>query len=88
VFGHVWQRPGLTRRERRLITVACVGIDDSPLPIMSHVGSALGSGDLSIDEMRELILHFSAYYGFAKAGQLDRTATDTWTRISAERQAR
>ncbi|WP_200811901.1 hypothetical protein [Streptomyces sp. 3213.3] len=22
VFGHVWQRPGLTRRERRIITVA------------------------------------------------------------------
>lgn len=35
VFGHVWQRPGLTRRERRIITVACVALDDSP------AGSAL-----------------------------------------------
>jgi len=84
VFGHVWQRPGLTRRDRRIITVACVGIDDSPLPILSHVGSALGSGDLTIEEMRELILHFCAYYGFPKGEQLDRTASEAWARISAQ----
>jgi len=85
VFGHVWQRPGLTRRERRLITVPCVGIDDSPLPIISHVGSALQSGDITLEEMRELVLHFSAYYGFAKGEHLDRTATDAWARITAQR---
>jgi 4-carboxymuconolactone decarboxylase len=87
VFGHVWQRPGLTRRDRRLITVACVGVDDAPMPILSHVGSALESGDLTIDEMRELILHFSAYYGFPKGEQLDRTASDAWARLSARREA-
>jgi 4-carboxymuconolactone decarboxylase len=87
VFGHVWQRPGLTRRERRLITVACVGIDDSPLPIQSHVGSALKSRDISLEEMRELVLQFSAYYGFAKGDCLDRTATQAWTRILEEEAA-
>jgi 4-carboxymuconolactone decarboxylase len=40
VFGHVWQRPGLSRRERRIITVASVAIDDAPTPLMSHVTSA------------------------------------------------
>jgi len=84
VFGHVWQRPGLTRRERRLITVPCVGIDDAPLPIISHVGSALQSGDITLDEMRELVLHFAAYYGVAKAERLDRTATEAWARITAD----
>jgi len=84
VFGHVWQRPGLTRRERRLITVPCVGIDDSPMPIQSHVGSALKSRDISIGEMRELVLQFAAYYGFAKAECLDRAATDAWARITEE----
>jgi 4-carboxymuconolactone decarboxylase len=87
VFGHVWQRPGLSRRDRRIITVACVGIDDSPMPIRAHVGSALESGDLTIEEMRELILHFSAYYGFPKGEQLDRTATEAWARIAARRDA-
>ena len=58
VFGHVWQRPGLGRRDRRFLTVACVGVDEAPLPILSHVGSALGSGDISKTEMDELILTF------------------------------
>jgi 4-carboxymuconolactone decarboxylase len=87
VFGHVWQRPGLTRRDRRLITLACVGVDDSPLPIQSHVTSALKSRDISIDEMRELTLQFAAYYGFAKGEHLDLTATRAWERILEEESA-
>jgi 4-carboxymuconolactone decarboxylase len=67
VFGHLWQRPGLTRRERRLITIPCVGVSDAMGPIWSHVTSALGSGDVSYDEMQELILQFSAYAGRPRA---------------------
>jgi 4-carboxymuconolactone decarboxylase len=77
VFGHVWQRPGLSRRDRRLITLACVGIDDSVMPIRSHVGSALQSGDISLGEMREVALQFSAYYGFAKGEFLSQVAEET-----------
>src|SRR5437763_1694519 len=47
VFGHLWLRPGLTRRERRLVTVPCVGVSDAMNPIWSHVTSALASGDLA-----------------------------------------
>ena len=46
VFGHLWLRPGLTRRDRRLITIPCVGVGDAIGPIWSHVTSALGSGDV------------------------------------------
>ena len=81
VFGHVWQRPGLSRRDRRLITLACVGIDDAVMPIRSHVGSALQSGDISLDEMREVVLQFSAYYGFAKGEFLSQVAEETWDRL-------
>jgi 4-carboxymuconolactone decarboxylase len=75
VFGHLWLRPGLTRRERRLITIPCVGVSDALGPIWSHVTSALGSGDVSYVEMQELILHFSAYAGEARAQALSDVAT-------------
>ena len=74
VFGHLWQRPGLTRRERRLITVPCVGVSDAIGPIHSHVTSALGSGDILYDEMHELILQFGVYSGVAKAQVLQDAA--------------
>ncbi len=74
VFGHLWSRPGLTRRERRLITIPCVGVSDALGPIWSHVTSALGSGDVSYDEMQELILQFSAYSGKSRAQPLHDVA--------------
>jgi 4-carboxymuconolactone decarboxylase len=74
----VWQRPGLTRHERRVITVACVAIDDSPIPLWSHVTSALHSGDITKEEMDEIVLHFAAYYGFAKAEALSDVAEKAW----------
>lgn len=67
VFGHLWLRPGLTRRERRLVTIPCVGVSDAIGPIWSHVTSALGSGDVTYDEMHELLLHFRAYSGTPRA---------------------
>jgi len=88
VFGHVWQRPGLSRRDRRLITVASVAIDDSPIPLQAHTGSALESGDISKPEMDELILHFSVYYGFAKGEALRQAAEEAWARITAKTPAR
>ncbi len=80
VFGHVWMRPGLTRRERRIITVACVAIDDSPIPLSTHVTTALHSGDLTKEEMDEIVLQFSAYYGFAKGEALSEVAQAAWAR--------
>ena len=75
MFGHLWRRPGLTRRERRLITVPCVGVSDAIGPIWSHVTSALGSGDITPREMEELILHFRAYAGTPRAEVLEGMAS-------------
>ncbi len=78
VFGHVWMRPDLARRDRRFVTVACVGVDEAPIPIQSHVGSALKSGDLTKTEVDELILQFRAYDNDARADILQATADAAW----------
>lgn len=74
VFGHVWLRPGLTRRERRLITIPCVGVSDAMNPIRSHVTSALGSGDISWAEMQDLIVNFRAHSSEHRADVLRNVA--------------
>ncbi len=78
VFGHVWQRPGLGRRDRRFLTVACVGVDEAPIPILSHVGSALGSGDITKTEMDELIVTFRAYDNDVRADALQAAVGTPW----------
>ena len=85
VFGHVWMRPDLGRRDRRFVTVACVGVDEAPIPIQSHVGSALKSGDLSKAEMDELILQFRAYDNDARADVLQATADGAWAEQQVSR---
>ena len=84
VFGEMWLRPGLARKERRLITVACVAFQDAPFPIISHVYAALKSRDLSFGEMEELILHFAAHYGWPKAAHLSRVAAEQKQRVTQE----
>lgn len=85
VFGHVWQRPGLSRRDRRFVTVASVGVDEAPVPIRAHVGSALKSGDISKEEMDELIVHFRCYDNDIRADVLQETADAVWAEVQASR---
>ena len=52
----------------------------------THVAAALHSGDITKEEMDEIVLHFSAYYGFAKGEAFQEAAdagqatmrTSTW----------
>ncbi len=72
IFGSVWTRPGLTRKERRLITLATVAMTGSSLAINSHVNTGLQSGDITPEEMMELVIHFAHYGGWPRAVVLHR----------------
>jgi 4-carboxymuconolactone decarboxylase len=67
VLGEVWSRPGLTRKERRLITITAVASAGAQVALGAHVNGAVESGDLSVEELRELVLHFAAYQGYPRA---------------------
>jgi len=84
VFGEVWQRPHLSVRDRRMMTDAAVGVDDAIIPIRSHVYAALKSGDVTLDEMLELVLHFAVYSGWPKASFLNQVVAESWARIESE----
>jgi 4-carboxymuconolactone decarboxylase len=71
VFSEMWTRPGLTRKERRFITLACVAAAGQAVPVKAHVKAALESGDLSLDEMKEFILHFAVYSGWPLASSVE-----------------
>jgi 4-carboxymuconolactone decarboxylase len=83
VFGHLWQRPALTTRERRFITVPCVVLGNARIPIWSHVGSALDSGDLSLDDIREVVATIAAHASFERAQRAQQEVDAAWERISA-----
>jgi 4-carboxymuconolactone decarboxylase len=84
VFGELWDRPGLSRRDRRWITLACVGAAAVDTPIEQHVYAALASGDITRDEMQEFILHFAYYSGWPRASALERAYSMSVGRLDAD----
>ena len=70
VFGEMWRRGVLTPRDRRFITLACVGAAGAGTPIETHVWAALNSDDLTYAEFDEFVLHFGTQLGWPKASVL------------------
>jgi 4-carboxymuconolactone decarboxylase len=66
LFGDVWKRPGLSPRDRSLITVAALvaGYRTNELPF--HLKKALENG-VTKDELIELITHLAFYSGWPTA---------------------
>lgn len=67
LFGQIWTRPGLTMKERRLISLSIASAVGSRLGFAAHLRGALESGDLSEHEIWEWLIHFTQYAGYPKA---------------------
>jgi 4-carboxymuconolactone decarboxylase len=65
-WGEIWERPGLTRRERSLITLAMLVALNREPEFRMHIRAALNNG-VTIEEIRELLLHAGIYCGLPAA---------------------
>ena len=66
LFGDVWERPGLSPRDRSLITVASLVALYRTNELAFHIGKALNNG-VTRDELIELITHLAFYSGWPTA---------------------
>ncbi|MBE2992259.1 carboxymuconolactone decarboxylase family protein [Sphingomonas sp. CFBP 13603] len=66
LFGDVWERPGLSKRDRSLVTVAALvaGYRHNELP--GHVTRALANG-VTKEELVETVMHLAFYSGWPTA---------------------
>jgi len=66
LFGDVWERPQLSKRDRSLITVAALIALHRPEQLRFHLGRALENG-VKKDELVETITHLAFYSGWPNA---------------------
>ena len=66
LFGEVWQRPGLSQRDRSLITVATLVALYRTNELPNHLKRAIDNG-VSRDELVEAIMHLAFYSGWGNA---------------------
>ena len=66
LFGDVWERPELSKRDRSLATVAALVAMNRPDQLRFHLTFAIENG-LKKEELIEVITHLAFYAGWPSA---------------------
>ncbi len=77
LFGDVWERPELAKRDRSLITVAALIALNRPEQLRFHLGKALENG-LKKEELIEAITHLAFYSGWPTAMNAIKVAQEVF----------
>jgi len=80
LFGNIWTRPGLSPRDREMITLAVLIALDRERGLRPHLTNAHKLG-ISDDEMRELIFQVMHYAGWSVGAH----AISTFKQVKDER---
>lgn len=71
LFGEIWQREGLTVRDRRLILIGLLvgrGLHDV---VGLQIEGALTNGELDADSLREIVILLTHYAGWPDGAKLN-----------------
>ena len=77
LFGDVWERPGLSKRDRSVITVSALVAMNRTEQLPAHLTRALDNG-VTKDELVELITHLAFYSGWPTAMSAMMIAKDVF----------
>ncbi len=77
LFGDVWERPELSKRDRSLITVTALIALYRTDQLRGHIGRALDNG-VTKEEIAEVINHMAFYAGWPTAANAVRVAKEVY----------
>ncbi len=80
-WGSVWSRPGLTRRERSLITIALLAALGHDEEVAMHVRATANTG-ASAGDVKEALLHVAVYAGVPAANSAFKIAKQAFSEMA------
>jgi 4-carboxymuconolactone decarboxylase len=83
VFGDIWERTQLSKRDRSLITVAALTALYRTDQLRSHIRNALHNG-VTREELGEVITHMAVYAGWPTAVNAAQVAKEVFAEDPAE----
>jgi 4-carboxymuconolactone decarboxylase len=83
LFGTVWTRDALGVRDRRLITIGVLAALGQASLIEIQFRSALERGELTEEQVRELVVHLTHYIGWPLSTEVNAVAE----KVIAQRRA-
>ncbi|CAI8839559.1 4-carboxymuconolactone decarboxylase [Pseudomonas donghuensis] len=82
-WGHVWDRDGLSLKERSMINLAMISALNRPHELKLHIRGALRNG-LSREQIREILLQVGIYCGVPAAVDSFRLAREAFAEADSE----
>ncbi len=64
LFGTVWTDDTIDLRQRRLLTIGVLVAQDKPELLEIQFDAALGRGELTVEQVREVVVHLTHYVGW------------------------
>jgi 4-carboxymuconolactone decarboxylase len=77
IYGDIWERPGLSKRDRSLVVLATLISTYRPEQLRGHLGRALDNG-VTKDEIAEVITHLAFYAGWPSSMTAARIAREVF----------
>lgn len=79
-WGSTWQRDGIDRKTRSLVTIAFLIAQKSPTELKGHIRGAINNG-ATVAEIQEVLLHSLPYCGAPATQEAYRAAVDVLTEM-------
>ncbi|MBA1138883.1 4-carboxymuconolactone decarboxylase [Mesorhizobium neociceri] len=83
-WGTVWARPGFSKRERSIVTLALLAALGHDEEVAMHVRATANTG-ASRDDIREAFLHVAIYAGVPAANRAFRIAKEVFSEMDGSR---
>lgn len=83
-WGTVWSRPGWTKRERSMVTIALLAALGHDEEVAMHVRATANTG-ASREDITEALLHVAIYGGVPAANKAIRVAKQVFAAMDAEK---
>lgn len=77
LFGEVWQRPGLTDRDRRLLLIGMLAATGQADVLGIQVPAAHANGELDDAALREIVIFVCHYAGWPQGARLNAVVEET-----------
>jgi 4-carboxymuconolactone decarboxylase len=84
VFGSIWTRPGLDRKQRSLVTLGILIALRRTEEVKNHVQIGLRNG-LTVGEIEEALIQATAYAGFPAAYAASNAAAEVLRDLESRR---
>ncbi|ODT15800.1 MAG: 4-carboxymuconolactone decarboxylase [Mesorhizobium sp. SCN 65-12] len=85
-WGTVWARPGLSKRERSIVTLALLAALGHDEEVAMHVRATANTG-ASRDDICEAFLHVAIYAGVPAANRAFKIAKEVFSEMDRSRDA-